>query len=340
MLEGLRQQWHTLKALRQNLSKRLRERLIRWAVRVRPPEAAPIVLTRHRVYIIPTRHGLAYGTALVVILLGAMNYSLSLGHALVFLLVGLGVVTILHTFRNLVMISVRPGRCDPVFAQSVAQFDLLLENKRPEPRTSLRLYIADELPIEIDLAAQATTVATLTVPAPKRGWLPLPRVTIETTWPLGLIWSWSYIVPDMRCLVYPAPARTAPPLPWGGDTARGTSRDGRGADDFSGLRGHQLADPPRHIAWKAVARQHEGPLLTKLFTGAAANELWLDWTSLPNVLETEQRLAILARWMIDANAAGHAWGLRLPGYRRAPDHGEAHLAAGLRALALYTHGAH
>lgn len=329
---------------RQKKHQNWRKKIFRWAVRIRPPEVAPIVLTRHRVYIVPTRYGIAYGTALIVILLGAMNYSISLGHALVFLLAGLGIVTILHTFRNLVMISVRPGRCEPVFAHGVAQFSVLLENTRREPRTSLRLFISDELstetPVEVDLPAQTTTPVTLNLPASRRGWLRLPRVTIETTWPLGLIWSWSYVVPDMQCLVYPAPALSAPPLPWGGDSTRGGGKDGRGADDFSGLRSHQVADSPRHIAWKAVARQHDGPLLTKLFSGAAAHELWLDWDALPEACDTEQRLAILARWMIDAEAAGHAWGLRLPGIKRAADCGEAHLAAGLRSLALYSHGTH
>jgi hypothetical protein len=39
--------------------------------------------------------------------------------------------------------------------------------------------------------------------------------------------------------------------------------------------------------------------------------------------------------MIDADAAGLAWGLRMPAVRLAPDNGPAQLAAGLRAVALY-----
>ena len=318
-----------------SLRYRLHETFVRWALRVRPPEAAPIVLTQRRVYVLPTRAGLAYATALGVILLGAMNYNLSLGHALVFLLAGLGIVAILHTFRNLVLISIRPGRCEPVFAGNPAQFDLVLENKRLDARTSLRLFLNDEAPIEVDIGPHARTVATLNILAPRRGWLPMPRATIETTWPLGLVRAWSYAVPDMNCLVYPTPATKAPPLPWGGESARGATRDGRGADDFSGLRNHQAADSPRHVAWKAVARQHDGPLLTKLFSGAAAQQLWLDWNALSDSIDTEQRLSILTRWMIDADAAGLAWGLRMPAVRLAPDNGPAQLAAGLRAVALY-----
>jgi len=321
------------------LRHRLHENFVRWALRVRPPEPAPIVLTQRRVYVLPTRAGLAYATALGVILLGAMNYNLSLGHALVFLLAGLGVVAILHTFRNLVLVAIRPGRCEPVFAGGLAQFDLVLENRRPDARICLRLFTGEETPLEVDIGPHASTVATLNVPAAKRGWLSMPRLTIETTWPLGLVRAWSYAVPDLSCLVYPAPATKAPPLPWRCESARGSTRDGRGADDFAGLRNHQAADPPRHVAWKAVARQQDGPLLTKLFSGAAAQQLWLDWEALPDAIDAEQRLSILARWMLDADAAGLAWGLRLPAVRLAPDNGPAQLGAGLRALALHNHGA-
>ena len=322
-----------------SLRLRLHETFVRWALRTRPPEPVPIILTQRRVYVLPTRAGLAYAAALGVILLGAMNYNLSLGHALVFLLAGLGIVAILHTFRNLVQISLSPGRCEPVFAGSPAQFSLILENRRPDARTSLRLWIGDQDAVEVDIDARASKVATLGYPATRRGWLPMPRVTVETTWPLGLVRAWSYAAPELMCLVYPAPAAKAPPLPWSGDSARGTTRDGRGADDFSGMRKHQVSDAPRHVAWKAVARQHDGPLLTKLFAGASAQQIWMDWNELPATADGEQRLSILARWMLDADAAGLAWGLRLPALQLAPDNGQEQLAAGLRALALHNDGA-
>ncbi len=104
------------------------------------------------------------------------------------------------------------------------------------------------------------------------------------------------------------------------------------------MRDHQAADSPRHIAWKTVARQHDGPLLTKLFSGATAQQVWLDWDTLPEAMNVEARLSILARWMLDADAAGHAWGLRIPGTRLAPDNGAGQLTAGLRALALFSDG--
>lgn len=317
---------------------RLHLRFVRWALRVRSPEASPIILGQRRVYTLPTRGGIAYAVGIIVILLGAMNYNLNLGYALVFLLAGMGMATILHTFRNLVQLSLRPGRAEPVFVGETAHFEVVLDNQRDEQRPNLRLWLFgdDGLDaVELDVAAAATGITVMSLPATERGWLRLPAITIETTWPLGLIRAWSYAAPDMRCLVYPAPAVSAPPLPYGGETAHGATKDGSGRDDFSGLRDHQLADPPRHVAWKAVARQDNGPLLTKLFAGAAAQRVWLDWNALPPGSDLEQCLAILARWMLDAESAGLSWGLRVPNFRLDPDTGKEHLATGLRALALF-----
>lgn len=321
-----------------SLRQRLHLRFVRWALRVRAPEPAPIILGQRRVYTVPTRGGFAYATAMLVILLGAMNYNLNLGYALVFLLAGMGVATILHTFRNLVQLSLRPGRAEPVFVGEIAHFEVVIGNERNELRPNLRMWLFgsdDSDAVEIDAPPGASATAVLLMPTTQRGWLRLPPVTIETTWPLGLVRAWSYAAPDICCLVYPAPAEHAPPLPYGGETAQGATRDGSGRDDFSGLRDHQLADPPRHVAWKAVARQDDGPLLTKLFTGASAQRIWLDWNSLPMGIDTEQCLSILARWMLNAEAAGLSWGVRLPSFRLDPDMGKAQLAAGLRALALF-----
>jgi uncharacterized protein (DUF58 family) len=171
------------------------------------------------------------------------------------------------------------------------------------------------------------------VPALRRGWLPLGRVMLETRFPLGLFRAWSYVEPDARCLVYPRPER-APLPPHSGESASGALRSQTlGNDDFSGLRGYQRSDSPRHVAWKQVART--GDMLTKQFTGEAAAELWLDWRLLPADLALEQRLSRLAGWVLAAEREGHQYGLRLPGVEIAPARGDAQRTACLQALALY-----
>ena len=152
-----------------------------------------------------------------------------------------------------------------------------------------------------DIAPEASSMPVVAIPTHRRGWLPLPRLHLETRHPLGLIRAWSLFQPDQRCLVYPTPAADAPPLHHDGDDHPGSTANGRGRDDFAGLRHHQASDSPRHVAWKSVARG--GPWRTKEFDGGGSQRVWLDWQHLPPGAGIEARLSQLARWIVDADAA-------------------------------------
>ena len=305
----------------------------RWLFRLHGPEPAPIVLTQRRVYVLPTGAGLAYAAVLGLMLIGAINYNLSLGYALIFLLAGLGLVALLHTFRNLVQIELSPGRVEPVFAGDLAHFGLQLHNRRSQGRSAIGLHFDGQEAIISDLAAEATTSIGLPIHARKRGWFRPGRITLETHYPLCLVRAWSYVEPDMRCLVYPRPESSAPPLPLLATGESDGAHAGRGTEDFSGLRTHQPADSSRHVAWKAVAR--EQPLLTKQFTGASTMQVWLDWDALPTGLGVEARLSRLTRWLLDAHAQGLAYGLSLPGKAIPLGQGARQLQDCLEALALH-----
>jgi hypothetical protein len=54
-----------------------------------PTDSGPLRLTHKRIYILPTRRGWAFLLTLVLMLLGALNYALSLGFLFVFILGGM-----------------------------------------------------------------------------------------------------------------------------------------------------------------------------------------------------------------------------------------------------------
>jgi uncharacterized protein (DUF58 family) len=320
----------------QSLRRSLKERFATWALRVSPPEPVPVVLSQRRVYVLPTRGGLLYAVSLLVLLIGAINYNLSLGYGLVFLLGGLGIVTLLHTFRNLAGTSITIGAAAPIFVGETARFPLILHNPDARERRLLRLSLPDQAAVVADAPPQGSARALLPLPATQRGWLSMPRVTIETVWPLGLVRAWSYTAPALACLVYPRPADAVPPAPTFAGMQGGRLPSDSGDEDFAGLRRHQPSDPPHHVAWKTVARLGpDAALQTKQFSGTAAQALWFDWALLPSALDIETRLSILARWVLDAEDAGLSWGLRLPGGEIPQAHGPAHMHAGLKALALH-----
>ena len=310
-------------------------RLRQWLFRFGHDEQLPIVLTQRRIFIVPTRTGLLFCAVLCVMLIGAINYNLSLGHALVFLLASLGLVTMVHTFRNLVSLRLAPGRVEPVFAGDIARFPMLLENTQRQARRSLDLAFGPHENVTIDIAPGEQATIAIPCPAPTRGRLDPGRITLSTRYPLGLFIAWSYPHPRLSCLVYPRPIET--PLPPPAAVAHSGQRHGdNGQEDFSGLRLRQPNDSPRHIAWKAVARDIDNrPLLIKQFAGGAAEELWLDWTLTPAENGLETRLSLLAGWVITAERRQARYGLRLPERALAPDLGSAHRDACLEALALY-----
>jgi len=298
----------------------------------RQPEPGTIFLVQKRVYILPTRPGLAYALALVVMLIGSINYNLSLGYILTFLLASMGLVAILHTFRNLVHLHITPGRVEPVFAGEIAWFELFVENRSGYDRCSIALWHQGKA-TQCDVASARGTTVSVPVAAQKRGWLAPGRITVDTRFPVGLLRAWSYIQPDMRCIVYPEPDDGLLPLPEPSGGSGEKRVTGGGSDDFAGLRPFQPSDSPRHIHWKAAARGQG--LQTKVFSGRAAAELWLDWKELPDYLDVEAKLSRLTRWVLAADQDALRYGLRLPGLELAPDAGEPHRLSCLQALALY-----
>jgi uncharacterized protein (DUF58 family) len=309
-------------------------RFANWLYGFTPPEHGTVVLVHRRVYIVPARLGWLFAATLVILLIGSINYALSLGFALTFLLAGMGLAGMVHTARNLARIAISVGRAEPVFAGESAQFRLYLDGGPGFDRPAiLARHLAAGSQLVVDVPAGGLAEVVLAVPAARRGWLPLGRVMLETRFPLGLFRAWSYIEPDARCLVYPKPERAALPPPSAEAAAGALRTQTTGNDDFAGLRGYQPSDSPRHVAWKAVARSDV--MLTKQFTGEAAAELWLDWQLLPSRMGPEQRLSRLAGWVLAAERAGAHYGLRLPGLEIAPRRGDSHSAACLQALALY-----
>jgi uncharacterized protein (DUF58 family) len=317
--------------LMQTLTLRQRFRLARFT-RGFGPEEGPVELDRSRVFILPTGIGLAFAAMLLVMLFGSINYNNSLGHMFTFLLGSMAVVSIFYTYRNLVMLGFAVGRVRPVYAGERAGFEILVSNPSLYARIGIRLESAGQPPASIELEPLQTIPVTLYRDAKRRGTLTLGRCRVATCYPLGLFRAWSHLDLRMHCLVYPHPGPRRP-LPQGSAYKPNQSGDkGRGVDDFAGFRPYRPGDSPRHLFWKAAAR--EQTLLTKQFGGDRTDELWLDWRDL-DPLDTETRLSQLCRWVLDADRNRQCYGLRLPGVEFAVASGDVHKQRCLEALARF-----
>jgi len=306
--------------------------------RTHADDALPIRIEHQRIYILPTRRGWAFLATLLLMLVGAINYSLSLGYALCFLLAGLFSATLLHTYRNLAGLELRRVTADSAFAGERLPFTLTLANATRIARHGLRLCTrggADAPPLatRTDVPATGTAEARLELPTTVRGRWPLGRVTIESDWPLGLWRAWSYVHAPVHGLVFPPPEPQAPPLPAEPDAVAGALARQGARGDVAGLRPYRPGDVPGTIAWKSLARGQG--LHVRTFddeSGQARTRLTLAATSLPGV---EQRLERLAAWVLDAEARGADYAFELPGTTLPADHGPAQRLDALTALALH-----
>lgn len=298
----------------------------------RADAAGAASISGRQIYILPTKYGLLLAIVLLVMLVGSLNYGSNLGLLYTFLLTGVGLITILHTWRNLLGLRIQGERAEPVFAGQEAVFDIRIDNPGRSPREGLEISAGARVTRVESVPQQSGASARVCVATGKRGVMPLGRITLATRFPLGLLRAWCYADLPLSCLVYPRPATTGEP-PVEPDYAGEHQGDlGVGADDFVGLRNYRPGDPPKHIFWKGAARTDL--LVTKQFGGDRSQRVWLDWASLSK-MDDEARLSLLCRFVLLASERRQSYGLRLPTVEVPPGRDADHRQRCLRALALF-----
>jgi uncharacterized protein (DUF58 family) len=310
-----------------------KQRWQRWLQRRIPP-ATSVLLTQRRIFIIPTRIGLAFSLALLLMLMAGINYQNSPAYGLTFLLAAVFVVAILHTYRNLAGLTLHAAGGRPVFVGEQATLRIRLTSNGRAHQSIALGWPPEELQ-RFDVPANGLAECELNVAARRRGWLRPGRLRVESRFPLGILVAWSLVDLDQAVLVYPRPLEGELPVAAGtrddDEEDQGARVLGQGADDYQGLKTYQPGDSKRRLHWKAYSRGHG--LLVKDFAALAGRDLWLDFGELQG--DSEMRLSLLCHWVLNLSERHQPFALRLPGAVLGPDSGETHREACLRALALY-----
>jgi uncharacterized protein (DUF58 family) len=291
-------------------------------------------LTQRNIYIVPTKAGLAFALTLLLMLVASINYQLNLGYLLTFLLTGCALVSMHLTHGTLRGLTLRVKTPAAVFFGDPAEVEIVLANPGAA-RHGIGLAVRRAQPLFAwcDVPNQGSATARVRFAPRQRGLTRVPTLMAETRFPLGLFRAWTVWRPAAAVLVYPRPEDPASPLPIA-QSAPGTSRASRASNggEFDGVRSYRRGDPMRRVVWKKVAKT--GELVSRDTTESTNRELWLDFSSAgPN--DDEARLSRLAAWVIAAEHAGLAFGLRIPGAELSPAQGDSHRRAALEALALW-----
>ncbi len=309
-----------------------RKRMAVWVRRRQGEDALPVALARRRLYILPTRAGMAFGFLWVLMLLAGLNYGNSLALFFTFLLAGFALVAMNDCHRNLLGITLVSVSAPAVFARSAGALQLTLENPAPRARPGIQAALEEGPLASADLAPHGRALVTLPLTPARRGIVRIDRLRLTSSHPFGLSRTWTWVHLPIEVLVYPHPHGSLPRPITSGHHPGESSRGGSGLDEWMGLRPFRDGDSPRQVDWKAYARG--APLLVKEYSPAGADLCLFDFAEL-RMPDVEARLSQLARWVVDAEAGGERYGLRLPGLQLAPNRGPEHRHRCLAALALY-----
>lgn len=308
----------------------------RWILRRLKPAALPWSVNRRRVYILPTRFGVGFGLLCVVMLLGAMNYSNSMGFALTFLLGAIGLVGMHHTHAQLVGLRLVEIDSAPVHVGGDTMLHLRIDQPSNTARLGVQIHFSDlPAPDSPGVTVASSVQLQLRFAPSHRGWNALPTLTVASVAPIGLFRAWTFVLPDTQVLAYPqlAPPGLRPPPTLA--LEQGEARNlQHGLTQFAGLRNYVRGDSLQRIHWKSLPKT--GTPMVKQFEDGEQPELWLDMALTPGA-DLESRLSQLARWVVDLAETPVGFGLRLGSEMIDLDRGPTHCHRCLRALAQFGH---
>jgi uncharacterized protein (DUF58 family) len=296
-----------------------------------------VTLTQNCIFIFPGLIGAFYFALVALMFVTAINYQNNLLFSFSCLLVSVFITTIAFTYKNLSGLTIKSGNCEPIFEGQKATIKVDLSVLSGSPKQGISIGFSSENAYQVNQVGSSSS-ALLSCLAAKRGLLIVPRFTLFSHYPLGLLRCWTWVKLDFKVLVYPKPHFK--PFKMfsniNGDDLEYSEvtqlKKGQTADDFYGFKTYQPGDSLKHVAWRQYAKT--GQLLTKEFSSVLGIFHFLEWDSLMGI-GVEDRLQILCGWVLTAHDDAIEYGLILPDQKISVGSGESHKKICLEALALY-----
>lgn len=316
-------------------------RFDRWLLerirRRRGVTSLPRTFEYRHIFVLPTVFGIGFGTVLAMTVIGGLNFNNNMALLTAFTLISISLMTMFLAYRNQVGMSLINIAAEPTFAGQAAVFEVLMRNVESRSRyaicakwsTASRPGLSGAGDCR-DFAPEETHKLRLEQMAQKRGYLLMEPFVIENRFPFGLFKAWSVIIPEARCLVYPRPDPNPPPLPRIGRGDHGAARKGEG-EHFHALREYQPGDPLKRVAWRASARHQK--LYSREMETPREEACEFNWYLLGG--STEDKLSILAAWILRAEHHQIPYSLEMPTAVVDPGLGDEHRDACLKILALF-----
>lgn len=311
-------------------------RTLRWLNR-RIPAARQYQLELRSIFIFPSKFGWLYLMLCLGLFLLATNYQNNLMRMLCFFLLAIFLLNLFIAYLNFAKIQIQLGKCHNVFAGDQLQLPLWLNTDKdtlPVPQGQMLFGFWRQTPsVCVDLDQMSNPIS-LAVECQHRGNLHLPRVSINSYFPLGLFRCWTYLDFIQDIVVYPKPLPG--PLKFFSSAEEGEAANNQliqaGYDDFVTLKTYQTGEPLNHVAWKQLAKGQG--MLSKQFSGSVNQALWLKLQPCSGE-QLELQLSQLCHQLIALAQTQQVYGLQLGELKIEPGCGAEHQTQCLTALALY-----
>ena len=309
----------------------------------RIPKAARYQLDNRSIFILPTRFGTLYVVVTLLIYIIASNYQHTGLIVISYFMLAVFVIHLFSSYLNFSRLHVSIGHINPVFAGTTAAVPLTMLPHQSLRKAKGTLWVnfmltahADKpryQAIELDTGATQYNIRYF---AQHRGVYPLPRMTLQCDYPLGLFRCWTHLQFTQTLTVYPSPVAGKVKLEHIAQLSDATQPDATHGvahaqrDEFRDLSAYQVGDPLHSVAWKQLAKT--GTMLTKNFTGYSVQRGYL---TLPLHGDIESALSQLAYQINQSHMNRDIYGVFLPHITLPPDNSESHRITCLQALAEF-----
>lgn len=317
----------------------------------RSPPTRQIKLTVRNVYIFLSREGVLYALLLLITFVAGINYGNNMVLGLCFLLSSLLVVTIHYTFAHLAGLQIKLNDISDAQVGDKVQVRLQVSSESKQPHRQVRFSFAQHAfdfkqPLQDSHAItepltdyclvnqiREPQIISLWLPTDKRGRFVLPRLTVSTVYPLGILQAWSYVFLDGVAWVYPSPLPfelNANQFVPSDDEQSAAQQNQAGQDDFEQLDSYVAGESLARISWAHVARGQG--LLSKRFVDSVGQQQLLDYYQMPAILH-EEKLSQLRYGVDELSRSQVAFRLRLPDGEGVVGQGQAFVQDSLLRLA-------
>jgi uncharacterized protein (DUF58 family) len=303
----------------------------------RIPPTQVYQLNKRSIFIFPTGFGWGFLITLFGLFILGTNYQNNLVLLLCQFLAAVMLIHVFISYRNFSMLTPSVQNIRPVYAGEPVAVTIQFQTQGKKNTSEYcqgivqtSLYHSDDIQ---STDANQQHEATLLLSTHERGRFTLPRITIKSDYPLGLIRCWTHLDFAQQFLVYPSPQVNSVPLldsQPNVQNAQTGKQHQEGMDDFHALQTYRIGDPLHRVAWKRVAKG--GDWVIKEFKRETNEHAWL-LLSATQANSREEQVSKLTWQVIKLTEQGTSFGLDLNSKRIEPNNGHAHMHECLTALA-------